>query len=278
MNTQISTYVAILIATYNGADWIATQLDSIYNQDYKNFHIFASDDASSDQTLTILKQYEQKYPGTITITQHSVRIGCTENFRSLLKQIDASFYFFCDQDDWWYPHKISTSLQLLEKINQTKPCLVFSDLEVTNSLLDITSPSLWQLQRTPPALVQNVKNLHVCNVVTGCTMAFNHAAKELVKNIDFIPCHDHAIALHLVKNGAEIIPIHEPLVKYRQSSQNFIGARPFYDNIKDKITSFNNEGTKHLIEIGLKEKVFSSKLDYVITKLRLWIKRAYRYN
>lgn len=54
--------VAILLCTYNGARFLAQQLDSLEAQTHQNWTVFASDDGSTDQTLEILQQYQEKWP------------------------------------------------------------------------------------------------------------------------------------------------------------------------------------------------------------------------
>ena len=53
--------VSVALATYNGEQFLKDQLDSIYNQTYKNIEVIATDDCSDDGTLEILKDYSQKY-------------------------------------------------------------------------------------------------------------------------------------------------------------------------------------------------------------------------
>ena len=57
MKSKLS--VAILMCTYNGEDFLEEQLDSIQNQDYKNWTLFVNDDGSKDATLDILKRYQK---------------------------------------------------------------------------------------------------------------------------------------------------------------------------------------------------------------------------
>ena len=52
-----SPSVAILMCTYNGENFLEEQLDSIQNQDYKNWTLFVNDDGSKDATLDILKRH-----------------------------------------------------------------------------------------------------------------------------------------------------------------------------------------------------------------------------
>lgn len=52
--------INILMPTYNGRLYLRKQLDSILNQTFKDFRLIISDDASTDSTLKILKEYEEK--------------------------------------------------------------------------------------------------------------------------------------------------------------------------------------------------------------------------
>ena len=53
--------VSIAMATYNGEKYLKEQLDSIYNQTYKNIEVIVCDDCSSDKTVEILDEYKEKY-------------------------------------------------------------------------------------------------------------------------------------------------------------------------------------------------------------------------
>ena len=56
-----NTSVAILMCTCNGENFLEEQLDSIQNQDYKNWTLYVNDDGSRDATLDILKAYQKKW-------------------------------------------------------------------------------------------------------------------------------------------------------------------------------------------------------------------------
>ena len=51
----------ILISTYNGANFIEEQLDSIFSQTYQDFHVYVRDDGSTDNTVTIISEYVEKH-------------------------------------------------------------------------------------------------------------------------------------------------------------------------------------------------------------------------
>ena len=57
--------IAILMATYNGEEFITEQIDSILNQSVQNWELFIHDDGSVDQTMNILNRYVAQYPQKI---------------------------------------------------------------------------------------------------------------------------------------------------------------------------------------------------------------------
>jgi glycosyltransferase involved in cell wall biosynthesis len=97
--------VAILLATYNGGKYLASQLESLELQVHQNWFVIASDDGSSDNTLKILEEYQDRWPeGKLTI-RIGPQQGYCMNFLSMTcdNSISADFYAFCDQDDVWLP-------------------------------------------------------------------------------------------------------------------------------------------------------------------------------
>ena len=89
----------ILLSTYNGEKYLKEQLDSIFSQSYKNFEIITRDDGSNDETINILKSYN------IKILDTDKNLGAKLSFSTLLnysvKNTDADYFMFCDQDDIW---------------------------------------------------------------------------------------------------------------------------------------------------------------------------------
>ena len=105
--------VAILLCTYNGARFLAEQLDSLEAQPHQNWVVIASDDGSTDQTLEILQQYQAKWPLGKLMIRSGPQKGFCQNFLSLAcdPEIKADYYAFCDQDDVWLPEKLEVALE-----------------------------------------------------------------------------------------------------------------------------------------------------------------------
>ena len=59
---QHDPLVSVVLASYNGAKYIATQIDSILSQNYSAFEVIVCDDASTNETVRIVEAYMQRYP------------------------------------------------------------------------------------------------------------------------------------------------------------------------------------------------------------------------
>lgn len=93
--------LTIIIPFYKGEKYIKKCLDSILNQSFKNFEIIAINDSSPDDTLSILKKY-QDIDSRIQIINHSNNLGVAEARNSGLKIAKGDYIAFVDQDDWVY--------------------------------------------------------------------------------------------------------------------------------------------------------------------------------
>lgn len=64
--------IDILMATYNGENFLSTQIESIICQTFKDWHLFIQDDCSTDNTLSIINEYVKK-DSRITLIKNSVQ-------------------------------------------------------------------------------------------------------------------------------------------------------------------------------------------------------------
>ena len=101
------TIVNVLLATYNGEKFLQAQIESIINQTYSDWKIFARDDCSKDRTVDILREYAATYPDQFYLIDNSDgNLGCVQNFSRLLEVVESGYFMFCDQDDIWMPNKL----------------------------------------------------------------------------------------------------------------------------------------------------------------------------
>lgn len=234
--------ILVLLPIFNGAPFLAEQLESILNQSFHPLHILCRDDGSTDDSVAILDQYQARYPEQITrVPTDTDRLGVIQSFAKLMqtalsmadKEGRDVYFALADQDDLWQAEKLSVCLNALKKEEQGQldtPILVHSDLCVISQDGDEIAPSLMKYQGLRPARASFAAQL-VSNTVTGCTTLFNVALlrRALPMPSDTM-MHDWWIALVASAFGRRIyLPC--ALVQYRQHSSNTLGAR-FYAQAK----------------------------------------------
>lgn len=221
--------IDILLATYNGQEYLSEQIDSILAQSNQDWQLLIRDDGSVDNTRSIIKDYVARYPDKIGfIEDEGSHLGASLNFQRLLEHSAAEYTMFCDQDDVWLPRKIERTLTLLkatEKEYPNKPVLVHTDLRVVDSRLKTIARSTWRYQGTSPETGNDPDKVVLQNVATGCTIMINQKAKDVSMPIPKeAVMHDWWIVINVAKHG-RIAYIPDPLVLYRQHSNNAVGAK-----------------------------------------------------
>ena len=98
--------VSIVMTTFNGEAYVKEQVESILSSDYEMFDLHIYDDCSSDNTLSILREYEKKHKDKIYVHQNKKNLGVTRNFLNAICNTTADYIMLCDQDDVWMPENI----------------------------------------------------------------------------------------------------------------------------------------------------------------------------
>ncbi|MTI64684.1 glycosyltransferase family 2 protein [Methylophaga sp.] len=219
-----STFVSVILASFNGQSFIEKQLDSILNQTHPHLELLVVDDGSNDQTLEIVIEYS-KHDERVRIFPTHINQGLVKNFERGLKLTKGEFIVLADQDDIFHRDKIEKQLALLSK----KPDLdiVISDLELIDERNNSISASMWKFQGINSSPRFPFKNLAIDNYATGCTIMFRRRLLDSV--LPFPPelrIHDQWLAIVAAReHGGGIGVINETLTKYRQHHGNVIGAK-----------------------------------------------------
>ena len=216
--------VAVVVATYNGATYLRAQLESIVEQTYKPSQIIIVDDASSDDTITIVHAFAALY-SEVMVVQNETRLGYIKNFEKGMLLANANYIALSDQDDIWMPHKLETLLA-----NIGDQMLAYSDSE----LIDADGHSLHKKM----SAIKNQLAYHTPLMYAIGAWAPGHAMlfkKELIdKAVPFPALVTHDFWLGFVATCySRVVYVNEPLVHYRQHTQNAIGA----DTTKNKTAS-----------------------------------------
>ncbi len=221
--------ISILLASYNGEKYIAQQIESILTQTEQNFIIYVNDDCSSDRTYEIEKKYEAMYPDKIKVTRNKKNSGNAKyNFINMMIEHKDDYVMLCDQDDVWLPNKIEITLKKMKsmerRFGKEKPALVHTDLVVVDEKLNVISKSFKKMMNADYGKIR-INNEIVQNTLTGCTVMYNKALAEYIKNTPkYMVMHDWWLML-IASAFGNIGIVNYQTVLYRQHGKNVVGTR-----------------------------------------------------
>lgn len=222
--------ITIIMATFNGGKYLKEQLDSIINQSYKNWRLVVRDDGSSDNTLTILNDYNTRYNCIEVITDSKNNLGISLNFAELMEHSkDSKYIMFSDQDDVWLSNKVEDIYKLMkateQEYGQNMPSLVYSDLQLVDESLNyIVVPVNMNRCFNATKSKINLNYLLAENFIYGCTMMLNNSLLKVCLPVPVeAENHDYWVSLVAVSIG-RIVKLTKPCILFRQHSLNNSGG------------------------------------------------------
>jgi glycosyltransferase involved in cell wall biosynthesis len=105
--------VSIGLPVYNGEKFIRRALESLISQSYEHFEIIISDNASTDRTPEICREYMTR-DKRIRYLRNPKNIGALSNFKRVLELAQGDYFMWAADDDFWLPDFIKTLLEELE--------------------------------------------------------------------------------------------------------------------------------------------------------------------
>ena len=204
----------VVMSTYNGAEHLAEQLDSVLAQDAGNLSVLVRDDGSSDGTVGILETYERA--GEIALVRGE-NLGVVGSFIDLISRVpaDADFIALADQDDVWHPDKLARALAVVGEKDPRVPRAYCSEYVFCDA--DMVPQGRSHLNRSG---VDFARMLYE-NVTSGNTMVLNRALVDCVTAAgrEGVYCHDWWIALVACAVG-ELVYDDFCSLEYRRTGSN----------------------------------------------------------
>lgn len=215
-------HIDILMATYNGAKHIRTQILSLIAQTYQAWTLFIHDDGSTDETLDIVRELAAQ-DRRIQLLQDGVTgLGVGMNFMHLLKFSQAPFICFCDQDDYWFENKLQVMLDLIKEKDNNRPQVLY-----TNAYAWYPEMSHYIGQKVTQRCFLKFEEILLSNHgMQGCSAIFNGQMRALLlRPYKHITLHDVILLVTgIVSQGVTFVDI--PLLLYRRHDNNVTILRP----------------------------------------------------
>jgi glycosyltransferase involved in cell wall biosynthesis len=218
-NEEAPPRVDVLMPVYNGATYLAEQIDSILGQQGVDIRLIVVNDASSDESLRILEGYADS-DERVTVFSNPQNLGLIRTIGLLLARVDAPYFALSDQDDVWDEDKMATSIGSLVAWGAA---LVSSDVRVIDAVGRVTSESYIASRGIRVIEGTNPLPFVFQNPAIGHTLV---GLAEVARSASDIPAtlvfHEAWIVAVATKLG-QVRCIPKPLGSYRFHESNVVG-------------------------------------------------------
>ncbi|MHB8172750.1 MAG: glycosyltransferase [Thermincolia bacterium] len=253
--------VSIGMPVYNGEPYLRQALDSLVAQDYMNFELIISDNASTDRTYEICQEYRVG-DNRIKLYRNETNLGSSWNGNRVFDLALGKYFMWAAHDDFWDRTYISKCVAKLEKhpeavlchteinfINEVGECIDFYYNKMEVQGMDI--PDRIQV------LISKI------NWYTIYGLIRTQVLKKIQMRIDMYGS-DVVLLLQLLLLG-EFVKVYEPLFNYRVLVKNKSALEYMQDLNPEKISQVSKAPYSGLARDLLKY-VMISDLDYSIKR------------
>ncbi|MEC4684612.1 MAG: glycosyltransferase [Nitrospirota bacterium] len=164
-----SVLVSIGMPVYNGERFIRKALDSLLDQDYENFELIISDNASTDATEEICLDYVS-IDTRIRYYRNEYNLGSVENFNRVFDLSSGKYFMWAGGHDGWAPTFISSCVVDLENDPQAVLCYsqtIYMDLEDNPLYIMPDRIDTRFLESAAERLKYVLQKLYWCNMIYG---------------------------------------------------------------------------------------------------------------
>jgi rhamnosyltransferase len=233
--------IAVLLAAYNGLQWMDQQVNSILNQTGVGVTIFISLDISTDNSFVICQSLAETHTNIILLP-YGQRFGSAgQNFFRLIHDVDFSGYdyiAFADQDDIWLPNKLSSAVEMLKQTNAdgySSNVTAFWE-DGKEQLIDKAQPQRqWDFlfEAAGPGCTYVLTNKLATEV--------QHIVRNRYAGFKHVYLHDWFIYVFARAKGYQWVIDSTTYMRYRQHSNNEVGVNTGFKALKHRYFKVVNE-------------------------------------
>jgi alpha-1,3-rhamnosyltransferase len=114
-----SLLVSVIIPCYNHEKYVSEALESVFNQTYKNIELIVIDDESKDDSVSVVKEIQKRYPFTF-ITQENM--GVCKTLNKAISLSKGEYIALLASDDYWDLSKIEKQIECLNSNPDSEFC------------------------------------------------------------------------------------------------------------------------------------------------------------
>ena len=264
--------LSVVIPVHNAENYLEQCLKSIISQNIHDIEIICINDGSTDNSLSILEQFAEKYKFIKIITQRNLGAGAARN--AGIDNAKGEYIYFMDADDYLEKSALKNLLHSIEKYNADicignytsfdnesgkirykvkTPAFIkkeishFSKFDYMQNFFQITDSNVWT-KLFKISLIKE-KNIRFSETKSANDIFFNYAA---------------------LFNAQKIVYCRKNIINYRSNLKSSLTLTNLNENIKNCFKNYNElykylkkQNTPQALKISLTQRLISSVSYYL---------------
>lgn len=258
--------VSVVSVSYNHEAFIRETLDGIVAQktDFR-VEVIIADDASTDATSMIIRDYVDRYPQLFRPILRSENVGIHTNVSDALSAARGEYLAICEGDDYWTdPMKLSKQVAFLDQHPEISLCFHPVQVLWTDGRKGSEFPPVgWRRDLSVDALIRR-------NFIQTNSVLYRRLARYDDIPPDVMPMDWYLHVRHAAQGGIAMLP--ETMAVYRRHPQSF-----WYGADVDRTKFWVSHGRGHaamfeaMLDVfpddPLREELIADRLDWVLREI-----------
>ena len=196
--------VSVVTAAYNAEKTLEKTIESVINQTYFNWEYIIVDDASTDQTFSIMMRFKSEYPDKIKVLRNNTNLKQGKSRNKAIKASKGKYVTNIDSDDLMEKDRLFEQVKFLEGNTDVDICYgghttISIDGKITSAYI-------------PPLEWDENKMLNKQNLINHNTTMFRG---KILYDENWEYAEDYSTWLRTLKIGGKIRPLNKNLTYYR---------------------------------------------------------------
>ncbi|WP_338608586.1 glycosyltransferase family 2 protein [Pelagibacterium nitratireducens] len=196
--------VTIVMASFNSVDHIVEAIESVIRQTLVDWELLISDDASSDQSVSIISDYV-RLDSRIRLIESKKNLGAAKARNAAIEAATGRYIAFLDSDDLWKPEKLERQIAFMQQHDLAFTFCSYDRIDEVGNFINIHHVE-------KPVTYHDL--LKSC--VIGCLTAVYDTEKlGKVHMPDIRKRQDLGLWLRILKMTDRAVPLADSLAQYR---------------------------------------------------------------
>ncbi len=207
--------VSVGLPVYNGERYLAEALDSILAQDFGDFELIISDNASTDGTRDLCEAYA-RVDRRINYSRLPENLGAAANYNRVFEMSTGNLFKWAAHDDLLHPAFLTRCVEAFDACD-TPPAVIYPKAEFIDESGEIIAPDVTRMHTTSDhPFVRAFEALHgMSAVATAVFGLFQRTILERTRLIDNFFASDCVLLLEIALLGDVVQLEGEPLFRRR---------------------------------------------------------------